>query len=244
MTTTAVGMIKRSMRLAGSIGVGEEPTDDEAQDGLTALNSMLGSLSTERQASAYYVVEETLTLTNATEYTVGPSGDLNTTRPSRIEDSNFIRYGSGSSAYDLPITLLNYEAYAAIVAKGITSNMAFYMFVSMENPLVKLKFYPIPTGSGGVLHLFSWKQLQQFSTLTTALSLPIGYEEMIVSNLAIRWAGPEFGLVPPKAVQDLAVRSLAAIKRINATSPIARSEAGLMTRQWAQQGSIYWGGSP
>ncbi len=242
MTTTALTLITRAMRASGAIGVGESPSDDEAQDGLTALNSMMASLSTERQASAYYILEETLTLTNATEYTVGPSGDLNTTRPARIEDSNFIRYGSGASAYDLPVTLLNYEAYAGIVAKGTTSNMAFWMFANMENPLVKLKFFPVPTGSGGVLHLFSWKQLQQFSLLTTALALPVGYEEMIWSNLCVRWAGPEFGQEPPKYVQELAVRSLASVKRINAVTPIARSEAGLMTRRWANQGSIYWGG--
>ncbi len=237
--TTALGLITRSMKLSGAIGKGETPDDDEAQDGLVAVNSMLASFSIER-LMAYYIVEETLTLTSATSYTVGPGGDLSTTRPTRIEDSNFIRYGSGSGAYDLQVRLLDYEAYAAIVAKGTTSNMAFWMFADMQNPLVVLKFYPVLTGSGGVLHLFSWKQLQQFTTLTDVLALPPGYEEMIASNLAVRWAGPEFGLVPPEYVQKMAVDSKANLKRINTVPPIARSECGLMTRRWPA-GSILWG---
>lgn len=237
---TAISLITRSMRLSGAIGKGEAPDDDESADGLTAMNSMLASMSIDRLAIPY-IVEEALTLTSATEYTVGPSGDLNTTRPTRIEDSNFIRYG-GSSGYDLPVTLLDCEQYAAIVAKATTSNMAWYMFVDMRYPLVYLKFFPVPTGSGGVLHLFSWKQLQQFTTLTEELALPTGYEELIAFNLAVRWAGPEFGLVPPKAVSDLAVQSYANIKRLNAPSPVMRSEVGQMTRGWASASDIYTGG--
>lgn len=245
MSTTALSMITRSMRLAGVLSKGEQPDADEAQDGLDALNTMLESWSTER-LFAYYIPEETLTLTSASVYTVGPGGDLNTDRPTRIEDANFIRYGSGASAYDLPVTTLNFEAYAAIVAKGITSNMAFYMFVDMQYPLLKLKFYPVPTGSGGVLHLFSWKQMQSFASLTDTISLPPGYKRAIEFSLAEEYAATEYGQAATLSPQviDIAKKARANIKRINSPAPIARSEAGLMTRQWAQQGSIYWGGSP
>lgn len=225
------------MRLSGAIGVGETATDSEAADGLMALNSMLDSMSTER-LNAYYVVEDTLTMVaGQTTYTMGSSGDLNTTRPTRIEDGCFIRYNS----IDTPLELLNWEGYAAIVTKTVQSNIPAYMFPDMRFPLVRLSFWPVPSSTAAVAHIFSWKQLQQFAALTEDLALPPGYEEMIAFNLAVRWAAPEFGLAVPPTVATFAIKSAANLKRINSPAPIARSEAGLMTRQWPA-GSIYWGG--
>lgn len=235
--TTAIGLITRAMRLARVIGKGEAPDDDEAADGLVALNSMMDSFSIER-LNVYYIVEETLTLVAGTAtYTMGSGGDLNTTRPTRIEDSCFIRYTNT----DTPLELLNFEGYAAIVDKTTQSNIPCYLFVDMQNPLVSLTFWPVPSSTTAVPHIFSWKQLQQFSTLTDVLALPPGYEEMIAYNLAVRWAGPEFGQDIPPSVERMAIQSKASIKRINAPSPIMRSEAGLMTRRWPL-GNIQWGG--
>ena len=233
---TAISLITRSMRLATVIGKGETPDDDEAADGLVALNSMMDSLSTER-LQAYYIVEETLTMVASDPtYTMGTGGNLNTTRPTRIEDACFIRYNS----IDTPLQLLNFEGYASIVDKTTESNIPQYLFVDMQNPLVQLTFWPTPSSASAVAHIFSWKQLQQFSTLTTALALPPGYEEMIAFNLAVRWAGPEFGQKVPDEVKALAVMTKANIERINAPAPIMRSEAGVMTRRWPAS-NIYSG---
>lgn len=235
--TTAIQMITRSMKLTGALGTGETPTNDEAQDGLNAMNSFLQSASTQRLASAYYIVEEELTLTTARTYTMGTGGDLNTTRPTRIEDSCFIRY----AGIDTPLELLNFEGYAAIVDKTPQSNIPQYLFPDYQYPLVRLSFWTIPSTASAVAHIFSWKQLQQFSALTTVLALPPGYEEMIAYNMAVRWACPEFGQPVPPEVGAFAVQSKQSIKRINSPSPRMRSEAGVLTRRWPA-GSIYWGG--
>lgn len=233
---TAISLITRSMRLSGAIGKGETPDDDEAADGLVALNSMLDSFSIER-LQVYYVVEETLTMVASDpQYTMGSGGDLNTTRPTRIEDACFIRYNS----IDTPLQLLDFQGFAAIADKTTESNIPQYLFPDMQNPLVRLNFWPTPSSASAVAHIFSWKQLQQFSALTTALALPPGYEEMIAFNLAVRWAGPEFGQKVPDEVKSLAVLTKANIERINAPSPVMRSEAGVLTRRWPA-GSIYNG---
>ena len=152
--TTAIQIITRSMRLVGAIGKGEAPDDDESADGLESLNSMLESWSIDR-LNAYYIVEETLTLVGSqATYTMGTGGDLNTTRPTQIEDCCFIRYG-GTSGYDLQMQMLNFEAYAAVVAKSTLSNLPNYLFADMQNPLVRLTFWPIPTSSAAVAHIFS-----------------------------------------------------------------------------------------
>ena len=234
--TTAIQLITRSMRLAGAIGKGEAPDDDEAADGLASLNSMMDSFSIER-LNVYYIVEETLTLVAGTAaYTMGSGGALNTTRPTRIEDSCFVRYAGSDS----PLQLLNFEGYAAIVDKTTQSNIPQYLFPDMQNPLANLTFWPVPSDAGAVPHIFSWKQLQQFAALTTALALPPGYEDMIAFNLAVRWAGPEFGQKVPDEVKALAVMTKANVKRVNAPAPIMRSEVGVLTARWVA-GNIYTG---
>jgi hypothetical protein len=57
-------------------------------------------------------------------YTMGSGGDLNTTRPTKIEDNCFIRYGT----LDFPLQNLNFESYAAIVDKTTQSNLPTRMF--------------------------------------------------------------------------------------------------------------------
>lgn len=233
---TAISIITRAMRLSRAIGVGETATDDEAADGLAALNSMLDSFSIER-LNVYYIVEETLTLVAAQQtYTMGSSGDLNTTRPTRIEDACFIRYAS----IDTPLMLVNFEAWAAIPAKTVSSNIPNLLFVDMQNPLVRLSFYPTPSSASAVAHIFSWKQLQQFATLTDVLALPPGYERMITYQLACEWAGPEFGQTITPDVMRIATQAKANIKRVNAPAPVMRTELGAMTRQWPAY-SIYTG---
>ena len=233
---TALSMITRAMRIAGSLGIAETPEDAEAQAGLTALNSMLESFSIER-LNVYYIVEETLTMVAAQQtYTMGSGGDLNTTRPSRVEDACFIRYAS----IDTPLMLVDFQAWAAIPAKTVSSNIPNLLFVDMQNPLVRLSFYPTPSTASAVAHIFSWKQLQQFSALTDVLALPPGYERMITYQLAREWAAPEFGLALPADAQRIAIESKANIKRINAPSPVMRTELGAMTRQWPAY-NIYTG---
>ena len=234
---TAISLITRAMKLARVLSKGEQPDADESADGLAALNSMMDALSIQRD-NCYYVPEETLTLVpNQATYTMGSGGDLNTTRPTRIEDACFIRYTN----YDLQLELLNFEAYAGVVAKTTASTLPSFLFVDMQNPLVRLTFWPVPTSASAVAHIFSWKQLQQFAALTDVLALPPGYEEMIAFNLAVRWACPEFGQPVTPEVAAMAIGTLRAIKNINSPSPVARSEAGLMTRRWPA-GSIIWGG--
>lgn len=223
------------MRLAGVIGKGEVPDADEAQDGLAALNSMLDSWSIEK-LFVYYIVDETLTFVASQQtYTMGSGGDLNTTRPTRIEDSCFVRYAN----IDTPLQIIDEAAWAGLVAKTVQSNLPMYLFPDMQYPLVRLNFYPTPSTSAAVAHIKSWKQLQQFTTLTDVLALPPGYERAIEFGLSEEF-GVEFGIEIPAKVQQIAAKARANIKRINAVEPIMLSEVGYMNRLQPSQ-NIYIG---
>lgn len=220
---TAQTLVTRAMRLAGVIGKGEIPDSDESTDGLTALNVMLDSWTIER-LFVYHIVEESLNLVaNQAQYTMGVGGDLNTARPTRIEDQCFVRY---TGNLDIPITLIDSAAYQAIVAKTVQSNVPLYLFADMRNPLVYLNFYPTPSTVYPV-HIFSWKQLPSFAALTTVMALPPGHERAIVYSLAEEFA-PEFGVQVPPEVAMIAQKSRANLKRMNAPSPIMQIESAYL----------------
>lgn len=229
---TALNIITRAMRLAGVYRKGESPDADEAQDGLNALNTMLDSWSIER-LFVYYIVEESLTLVaNQGSYTMGPSGDLNTTRPTQIDDSCRIVF----QGMDYGLRKIDHDAWSAITAKTeVTSNIPMYIFADMANPLVTLNFWPCPSQSASAV-ICSWKQLQQFAALTTALALPAGYRRAIEYSLAEEF-GPEYEVEVPAQVLRIAGKARKNIKRLNQVTPIAVVETGYMG--WRSASNIY-----
>ena len=185
----------------------------------------------------YYIVSEPLTfVANEQTYTMGTGGDLNTTRPTKIEDSCYITY----AGIDIPLRLINELAWANITVKSLTSNLPMYLFADMQNPLVRLNFYPKPTTSAASAQIKSWKQLQQFSSLSDTLALPPGYERAITFSLAEEY-GPEYGAVITPQVMQIASKARAAVKRVNAQAPIANSEVGYMSRDRTTGWNIYTG---
>lgn len=236
MTTTVIEMGTRAMRLIGALGVGETPDDQEAADMLMSLQGMIDSWNTER-LFVYYILEETLTLSaSAQNYTMGPSGDLNTTRPVKIDDSCYIKFQDIA----FPLQIIEVQSWNEIPAKATTSNIPMYLYVMMGHPLVTLKFYPYPSSASAVAHISSLKQLQAFTALTDTLALPPGYQDAITYSLAERIA-PEYGKTIPADVARVATKARANIKRINAPMRVMRSEVGYMNRS-RYSDNIYNGG--
>jgi hypothetical protein len=219
--TTAADLIKTAAQKLGAIESGASLTAEEANDGLNVLNSMLDALSIERRY-IYQIQQESFTWTAAaTSKTIGASGDFNTTRPERIEEGTFFR---DSNNNDYPVMVAeNREVYDRITVKSVTSTYPQILFYDKAYPLGVLYVYPVPSGAL-TLKLNSWKILQSFTALTTAISLPKGYQWMIENNLAIALE-PVFQLTAPDSVVRAANKSLAALSRHNSPSMIAAIEA-------------------
>lgn len=217
--TTALDLITRAMQSIGALGDGETPTSSEAQDCLDILNEMMDGLSIDR-STIYEVRDEIFPLTaNDGTYTIGASGDFNTTRPVKLTGA-FIR---DSGNIDYPLVVLDDRAsYDGIVAKDVTSDIPLYLFNDYAYPLSTIKLYPVPTVANS-LHLTSWRQLQSFSLLTTALSLPNGYLEMIRYNLGIRIC-TIFEKSPPALLIALARDTLSKVRRHNRPASYQKSE--------------------
>jgi hypothetical protein len=216
--TTALQMITRGMRIAQVLQKGESLDNDEAQDGLYAMNSMLDSWSIDR-LYVYQILDEAFTLTvGTTSYTIGSGGVFNTTRPSKLDNSCFLRLGS----LDYPVTLIDNQAYASILDKTITG-LPTMIYYEPAYPLGTIYFNRKPDQAYS-FHCKSWKQLQQFTALTDTLSLPPGYQEAIEWSFAERY-GLEYNDSIPAQVKEIAAQARRLISSVNSPDSIMQIEA-------------------
>lgn len=217
---TALDLITSAAIKLGAIQSGESLTADEADDAMDILNSMMDTMSTEK-GMIYQIQQESLTWSaDQASQTIGSGGDFNTTRPVKIEKGTHFR---DSNTIDNPVTILRDRAsYDQLPSKTDTTTFPEYLYYEPSDPLGTLYVYPVPSANI-TFKLNSWKQLQSFSTKTTALAMPPGYQWMIEHNLAVHLE-PVFNLpCPPQVVREAAV-SKRRIKRINHIPITSRSE--------------------
>lgn len=212
-------MILRSMRMIGEKARGETLSSDEATECLAELNSMMDSWSVDR-TKVYQLKQESFPLSsNTIAYTIGTGATFNTDRPTKIVDPCFIRDTSNLDSY---LTVVNDETYGSIVQKNVGVSYPTYLYYNYgfdSSGHGTISLYPAPQGSL-TLFINSWKQLQNFANVSTALALPPGYQLAIESNFAVHLAA---GLKPVSAeVVKIARDSMAAIKSINLPAPISK----------------------
>lgn len=205
---TARDLIKGSLRDIGVLATGENPSSEEANDGLELLNQLLDSWSNERLI-IYNIVRETFTLVaNTQSYTIGSGATFNTSRPQKIENA-LIKDGD----IEYPVNVVGLDEWAAITDKTTSSDLPLTLYCEGSYPNDTIYLWPVPS-EANTLVLHSWKPLTQLSGLSTSLSLPPGYERALRSNLAIELC-PQFGKEPSGVLMKIAMESKANIKRMN-----------------------------
>ena len=213
--------IDRAVRLLGKLNLGETCTTDEYANNLISLNAMLDGWRNEK-LMCYTMQDESVTLaaTNNTR-TVGPSGNLVTTRPVEIQ-SAYIIYSNVS----IPVKILTDQEWADLPDKISTSTYPNRLNYKPDMPNGTLYLYPVPNASS-VLHLITRTPVLAFSAVTDTVTLPPGWEDAIDTNLAIRLA-PEYKTTASPEVRQMAVTSLASLKRINSRPTKTTTELGAL----------------
>ena len=158
-------------------------------------------------------------------YTVGPSGNFNLTpRPHKIEEC-FVRYANIDSA----VEIVTAEQWFAISDKTTASTYPDRAYYEPSLSTGTLKVFPVPNAVSS-LHIVTWQVVSTLAALSTSITLPPGYERAMAYNLAVEWAGPEFGIPVPESVSRIAMESHGAIKRANHRSIANHSPMGAV---WA-----------
>ena len=237
---TAQEIVEAALREIGVLGISETLSAQEAIDGLARLNRFISRLATENK-TIYTVTRTTATLTaSQASFTVGAGGNINIARPVYISKVNFIDT-SQDPDYEFPLgELLTERQYQDIPMKALTAVYPSCAYYNPTYPTGTLIPWPIPTSATLQWAVYAWTAVVEFAALATAVSLPPGYEEMLVQNLALNLC-PSYERQPHPVLVKNAAESMAAIKRANARRMLLRFGADLLgdQREWNRTYNIY-----
>jgi hypothetical protein len=228
--TTAGDMIQSSLEKMGTYAAGEIMSAADSSRGLTVLNQMMDSWSNER-LTCYANLQQSVTLiVNQYQYTIGPGGDINGTRPLDILVSPGTCYVQDSNGNRYNLDVIQQPEWNQIGnINAVTANFPNTLFYDPQFPLGIINIYPIPNISW-TLFFISRLQLADLSDLEASLSLPPGYEKAIVDNLTLElipyFKGDGFQ-VPPLWMKQ-AGESKGNVKRTNIRENVASYDPELI----------------
>lgn len=190
--TLVADIIRIAMRDLGALAAGDAPSADEYSDGVDDLNVMLQSWS----------ADESLLPRRSYSFTVSTSGiaigvdeTLDTTgRVLKILGAT-LRYGSGSSAVDWPLTVGQLGDYQKIQNKA-TTGVPCQIFLSpgvLDEGTVY--FDRVPDQSYTLL-LETLEQFGAYNDHSVAINLPAEYYAPLRYNLAVALSTQYPGLTP------------------------------------------------
>lgn len=225
---TAQAIITDALTELGVLEPGETLTSDMAALGLLRFQNQLDAWQADRLTLSVQS-RTTFTITSGTSsVTIGPSGaDVTTQRPVWINSLTYIVPGSSPSV-EVPIGLLDEDAYAALSIKSLSSALpmqAFYQ-TNITTTYGTLFLWPTVNQSVGLV-LYAPQGVNTPSALTTSVIGPPGYQEAFMYQLALRLCNP-FGVAPTQILIDLAARAYATLKAQNVDPGILGVDAALV----------------
>lgn len=182
--TTGLEIITKALQKNGVLVKSEAPAADEAQDGLDALNAMISAWSNDAMM-IYARTSDNFPITSGVgTYSIGTAQTFNTTRPIFIVEAHVRQ-----NTTDYPLAPISDEAYGRIMNKDTQGTPRFINYTN-GYPTATIKLWPVPETSY-TLYLTSEKELTSF-TLAGTVSLPPGWEQALIYNLAVILA-PDYG---------------------------------------------------
>ncbi len=207
--TQPLDLITSALSSIGALAPGEPLDAALAADAFLMLNDML-ELASNDSFMVVSISEVTAQIGGATDWTIGPGGQINGLRPLNI-NSAFVRV----STLDYPVQILNVEQYELIGLKQLNGPWPRALYYNSGSPLGLLKFWPLP--ASGEIHLFVDQIFTRFATINDTVQFPPGY------NMWIRWAlakllMPSYGKTDAGLVQMVSENAREALGAIKGTN--------------------------
>ena len=156
------------------------------------------------------------TVARVDTFTYTSRGGLQIPRPERLDSGDVRLVNTNASPdFETPLTMQTDAAWFALPQRAQTASQPWAWHYEPTMPNGTLNLFPVPTGSGFEIAVYVPTRVAQFSTLDDTVTLPSGYEEMIVQGLALRLC-PSYGRRVTPELQRFADASMAAVKRSNA----------------------------
>ena len=210
---TARDIVTAALQEIGVLASGEVASAAEATDGLTMLNRWLDQKAAERLQ--IYTVSRSLfaIIPSKHTYTVGIGANVNIERPVFVNQIQF-QDMSMDPSLELALVPLTDDSYAAIHMKDFESVYPQAAYYNPTYPWSSITFWPSPTSSTLQGVIYAATAVTQLADLDAAISMPPGYELMLVKNLALQLA-PSYEQQLNQLLVEQARESIAIVKRAN-----------------------------
>lgn len=229
---TVQDYVTEALQEIGAIEAGETPNASDSAYCFTRFNRLIDRLKVEECAVPYPLVRTTFTISQVASYTVGTGATISVARPPFLDHVTY--YDSSlSDPVEIPLGLLSDDQYALWAIKTEVTpypTQAYYNPTFGSTGFATLYLLPIPSGSNLVGVIYAPSAVAEFAALTTTVSLPPGYHEMFVTNLALSIA-PGFQATPSPALVERARESMATVKRANWRSQELVIEGAALVQQ-------------
>ena len=217
---TVRSLIYSSLRLIGVLSQGENPTAQDMQDALDALNLMVDSWSTNNLMIPAIIRRTFTCVAGQQTYSIGPTGaDFTAPRPNRIVDALTVVTPSSGPELELPMKIINVDQFSNIFVKSVQSTIPLWLYYDNAIPNGNINLWPVPQLNSQLV-LYSQEGLTQFASINDNVTLAPGGTRMMKYNLAVELA-PEYGKNDLDAkIVAIAEGSMANYKRmINQNKP-------------------------
>lgn len=229
VSTSPTALIKRALRILGVTDPGENPSAGELKDGLEGYNHLLDSWNSEDLVVPSLNKDTFSTVAGTQVYEIGPGGDCDIPRPSKLETGQVFISASG---LDYPaLTAYENDRWQEIPDKT-TRGIPGVFYYDKGNPVASLSLFPIPDQIYTAT-IYSWKLLAQIALneINGVFTLEPGYARAIVFNLALDLAD-EFGMTASQNAVATAITAKANIKSLNIEPILAACDPALLNRHY------------
>jgi hypothetical protein len=219
--STALELIKAAMRQIGVIATSETPTAAEAADGLSALNDVLETWTTEALSVWTDLTLPFTATAGVGAYSIGPTGTFVTARPVRI-----LSLYSSINGVDYPAQEWPYEQWQAVAVKATSSTWPERYAYLNDFPDGRLFLWPVPA-TALQLNIGVQQQLTAVPSIATTITYPPGYYRALQWSLAAELSS-QYGVTLTGQQIAMVNGTKAAIKRANRISSVSRLDRSLL----------------
>ena len=178
-------LAQRAYRIAGIImAPGPNPGTDMLGEAIPELNSIFAQWNIDGSMIFTEIIQQFPMNSGQKIYTIGGPGlgaDFDVVRPNYYHVANMI-YPTGPQIR-VPMAILDDEQWASISLQDIPGAPAYVLYPDMGYPLTKLYLAPQPN-DGYFLEIYTWQSIPYVQSPQDLITLPDGYERMIVYTLA------------------------------------------------------------
>lgn len=201
---TGTSLITAAAKRLNIIDAGESLSSDELADGLVVLNELVGNFNSQ-ELLATAATADTIAVVAATQ-----TATLGTAYRKVIGGSHII-----SSGFTVPVQMVDAVTWNTIPDRDIQGNMIRFAFYNRGATSGIVYFSPRPIANGTFTYI-AWAAQATWASLATDNTLLPGYEQLIVTQLALNLA-PLFSRKPDDALVASAHDAMAEIKLLNSS---------------------------